>query len=989
MAGFLGFLLGMRVRQPRDYRRLTRIRGRIYTTVARLDAEVVRSAEPIPFAELDRTAFAPIRPGAAFGGVLECAWLRLTGEVPADADGAIVLLGVRGEGLVHDADGGIVDAVTTVFQQGDLPHAGGRFRPVGDPLAAGTRVELYADVAHNGFILYPVGRGIFHGARLARRDDTAFGLYYDYLTLAVLAGATDDAPLAEELRAALDTAWRRFRQGDAAGARAALAEPLARPSASDVVFSAVGHGHLDMAWLWPLRETHRKAARTYTRALNTIERRPGYVYGTSQPQQLAWMKREQPALYARIRDAVAAGRLELQGSFWVEPDTNLPSGEALVRQAVVGRRFLQEEFGLTDEQLRICWLPDTFGYSGNLPQILRGAGMDRFMTIKLAWNKATVFPHRTFRWHGIDGSEVLVHMPPEGDYNSRAAADNILTALAQYPERALGRALLVYGSGDGGGGPGEIHLELLEREAGAEGRGLRGLPRVEFSSARAFFDELERATADATLHEHTGELYLETHQGTYTTQGAIKQHNRTVERMLHDVEALTVAAGGDTRAELEPIWRELLLHQFHDILPGSSIERVNREARETYVRLEGELASLGAELTGALTGALSGALSADAAPTAINLTSFPRDEHVRVDGVWHRARVEPYAAAALEPAPGPFGLSALPASMSNGLVELRFDDHGVITSLRDAAGAEHSAGGLGRLVLHRDPYQWPFDAWDIDPRYVTRRPRQLRLTSATTRLDGPTVVREQRLTAPDVEVQQRIVLEAGSELVRFETRVDWRAAHRMLRAEFRPARWADEVACEIQFGHIRRPTTERDAVERAQFEVVAHKWMAVEDERGGFALLGGGKYGHRAKSGLLSLNLLRAPTFPDRTADRGVHEFTYGIRPFAAGGLGEVIRDGYRMGNPLHLTRGVEFASLVSSADAGVVVETLKRADAGDGVVVRLYESLGRATITALTTRIPHARATRVDLLERPQGPADLAALPLGPFELVTLLLEP
>lgn len=980
MAGFLGFLLGMRVRQPRDYRRLTRIRSRIYTTVARLDVEVVRSAEPIPFAELDRAAFAPIRPGAAFGGVLECAWLRLTGEVPADADGAIVLLGIRGEGLVHDADGGIVDAVTTVFQQGDLPHAGGRFRPVGDPLAAGARVELYADVAHNGFILYPVGRGIFHGARLARRDDTVFGLYYDYLTLAVLAGATDDAPLAEELRAALDAAWRRFRQGDAAGARAALAEPLARPSASDVVFSAVGHGHLDMAWLWPLRETHRKAARTYTRALNTIERRPGYIYGTSQPQQLAWMKREQPALYARIRDAVAAGRLELQGSFWVEPDTNLPSGEALVRQAVVGRRFLQEEFGLTDEQLRICWLPDTFGYSGNLPQILRGAGMDRFMTIKLAWNKATVFPHRTFRWHGIDGSEVLVHMPPEGDYNSRAAADNILTALAQYPERALGRALLVYGSGDGGGGPGEIHLELLEREAGAEGRGIRGLPRIEFSSARAFFDELERAAADAALHEHTGELYLETHQGTYTTQGAIKQHNRTVERMLHDVEALTVAAGGDTRAELEPIWRELLLHQFHDILPGSSIERVGREARETYLRLEGELASLGDGLLGPL--------SEGTEPTAVNLTSFPRDEHVRVDGAWHRAVVAPYAAAVVEEANGPFGLTALPSSISNGLVELRFDERGVISSLIDRAGAEHAAGGLGRLVLHRDPYQWPFDAWDIDPRYTARRPRQLRLASAENRLDGPTVVREQRLTAPGVEVQQRIVLEAGSELVRFETRVDWRASHRMLRAEFRPTRWADEVACDIQFGHIRRTTTERDAVERAQFEVVAHKWIAVEDERGGFALLNDGKYGHRAKDGLLSLNLLRAPTFPDKTADRGVHEFTYAIRPFAAGALGEVIREGYRLNNPLRIARGVEFESLVTSSNPDAVVETVKRAESGEGVVVRLYESRGRATTTALTTRIPHARATLVDLLERPLGPAELERLELGPFQLVTVLLD-
>lgn len=981
MAGVLPFLLGIRVEQPGHYRRLRRIRSRVYETVASLDAEVVRSAEPIPFAELDRAAFRPIRPGRSFGGVLECAWLRITGEVPADADGAVVLLGVRGEALVHDADGRIVGATTTVFQQGDLPHSGGRYRPVGAPLAAGAPVELYADVAYNGFILYEVGRGVFHGARLARRDDTAFGLYYDYLTLAVLAGATEDDTLAYRLHRALDQAWDLFRGGDAVAARAVLADPLSRPSTSELVFSAVGHSHLDMAWLWPLRETRRKAARTYTRALETLERRPGYVYGTSQPQQLAWMKAERPDIFERIRGAVREGRLELQGSFWVEPDTNLPTGEALIRQATVGRRFLREEFGLDDELLRICWLPDTFGYSGQLPQILRGAGMDRFVTIKLAWNTQNVFPHRTFRWHGIDGTDVLVHMPPEGDYNSRGAADNLLTAARQYPERALGTALLVYGSGDGGGGPGEIHLELLEREIARDGRGLEGLPRVEFSTARGFFERLERHPDLASLHHHHGELYLEAHQGTYTTQGATKRHNRTVERMLHDVEALSVASGVDTRAELEPVWREVLLNQFHDILPGSATERVNREARETYVRLEGQLDSLADRM-------LAGLATSDVA-TVVNLTGFARDEHVRVDGAWHRAVVEPYAAARVEPATGPFRLTALPSSISNGLLELRFDDHGVITSLTDAAGAQHAGDGLNRLVVHRDPYQWPFDAWDIDPRYAERRPRQLRLAASATRIDGPTVVREQRLTGPGVEVEQRIVLEHGSELVRFETRVDWRASHRMLRAEFRPSRWADEAACEIQFGHIRRATTERDSVERAQFEVVAHRWIAVEDEVGGFALLNDGKYGHRAKSGLLSLNLLRSPTFPDRTADRGVHEFGYAIRPFAPGGLGEVVRDGYRLNNPLRPAHGVELDSLVASTDPGVVVETVKHADEGAGVVLRLYESLGRPATTTVTTRIPHRFATRVDLLERPLVPADLRALELRPFEILTILLEP
>ncbi|MCB1274918.1 MAG: alpha-mannosidase, partial [Leucobacter sp.] len=507
MREFLFFLLGLRAREPRQAARLRRIGRGVYRTLAPLRAEIVRSSEPIPFAQLDRGAFRPLRDGAAWGGVLDCAWLRITGTVPEGASDAHVLVGLRGEALVYDAAGRELDGITTVFQQGDLPHSAGRERPVRRVDLRPGPLELYLDVNHTGFIIYPVGAGRFRGARLARRDETVYGLYYDYLTLWALAAATDDADLERELRAHLDRAWAAFRRGDPAAARAELAPALAARSESDVEYWAVGHGHLDMAWLWPLRETRRKSARTYVRQLNSIEDRPGYVYGTSQPQQMLWMKQRHPALFARMQEAVAAGRLELQGSFWVETDTNMPSGESLVRQAVVGRRFLQEDFGLDDEALRLCWLPDTFGYSGNLPQILRGTGMEWFQTIKLAWNTVNDFPHRSFHWAGIDGSTVLVHMPPEGDYNSRGAADNLLTGIAKYPERALGAALLVFGSGDGGGGPGEIHHELLARE-----HDLRGLPRVRFARAQDFFRHL--ATLDVP-HTHRGELYLEAHQGTY------------------------------------------------------------------------------------------------------------------------------------------------------------------------------------------------------------------------------------------------------------------------------------------------------------------------------------------------------------------------------------------------------------------------------------------------------------------------------------------
>ena len=973
MRGFAEFLFGLAARQPREFRRLLRVRAQIYTTVAPLQAEILRSSEPIPFAELDRSAFRPIAPGTAWGKKMDCAWLHVTGEAPADAGDLVVMLGVRGEALVHAADGEILDSTSTVFLQGDLPHSGGKYRPVRGLEPADGRIDFYADIAYNGILLYDYGKAVYHGAHLARRDDAVFALYYDYLTLLALADATDDAAFGAQLFAALRDAYARFAHGDIGGARAALAPHLEAGSESSFVYDAIGHGHLDMAWLWPLRETHRKSARTYAKQLDNIEREPGYIYGTSQPQQMAWVKQEHPALFARIKDAVAAGRIELQGAFWVEPDTNLPSGESLVRQALVGRRFLEEEFGISRDDLRLCWLPDTFGYNGNLPQILRKSGMDWFLTIKLAWNKVNDFPHRTFHWEGIDGSRVLVHMPPEGDYNSRAAADNLLNGIARYPERDLDTALLVYGAGDGGGGPGEVHLELTRRE-----HDLRGLPKVERGTAKDFFARLEQREIP---HVHSGELYLETHQGTYTTQGNIKRLGRVLERKLHNVEALGVLTGHDTRDVLATHWREVLLNQFHDIIPGSSIARVNSEAIATYERIEAALDALSAEYAAELP-------IANAGPSAVNLTSMPRSEFVKAEDAWFRADVAPYAASALEPADPSTDLGFSDDTMSNGLLTLRFGADGTIVSCRDDAGFEHARDGLNRLVLHRDPYQFPFDAWDIKQAYHRTPGKTLSPVAVETIIDGPIVVRRQTYRFSKSTVEQRVVLEQGSDVVRFETTVDWHEKHRMLRAEFRPERYADTVRCEIQFGHIERVTTERDAVETAQFEVCAHKWIALEDPTGGFALLNDGKYGHRIKDGLVSLNLLRSPTFPDKNADRGIHRFTYAFAPFAAGDLAKVVREGYRLNNPLLIAAGTGFESAVQSSDPGVIVETVKIAESGSGTIVRLYESLGRPTVTSVSTTLGARTAVETDLLEAVIAPVDLEAVSFGPFEIKTILLE-
>jgi len=720
--------------------------------------------------------------------------------------------------------------------------------------------------------------------------------------------------------------------------------------------------------MWPIRESRRKAARTYAAALKNIERYPDYIYGTSQPQQLQWIKDEHPALYARVRAAILAGRIELQGGFWTECDSNLSGGESLVRQAVYGRRFAEEEFG---QDMRICWLPDAFGFNGNLPQILKGCGMDYFSTIKLAWNKVNVFPYRTFQWEGIDGTRVLAHMPPEGDYNSAAGAHNILNALRRYPERALNTGLLVYGAGDGGGGPRENHLELLARE-----QNLDGLPRVRMSSAIRFFDALKRREIE---HIYKGELYLETHQGTLTTQAANKRDNRLMECLLHNAEAASAAflpAGEYPRAPLEALWKETLLYQFHDILPGTCIERVYRETKPAYARMKAA-----AEKLAAL------ALPAGDVPVCVNLTSFARDEHAFFEGAWHRARVAPYAAAALEEPRGADALSFGENTMDNGLVRLTFNDHGEIASCRLAGGRELAGGPLNRLTLYRDPLTIPFDAWDIDRGYYKKRARRLRACRAETKLDGPRLVREQTYRFGRSEIVQRVILEAGSDCVRFETRVDWHERLKMLRADFYPADCGDTAAFDIQFGAIARSTTERDSVEAAQFEVCGHKWASVHKGGVGFALLNDGKYGHRAKNGLLSLNLLRAPVYPNKHADRGEHSFTYAFCPTGSDDA-RAVEEGYRLNHPLLVGRYRAQQSVVSASNSAVVVETVKRSEDGRAIVLRLYESLGKGAQTSLTTRFAHEKAVYADLLERPLGEADLKRIGLRPYQIVTIRLE-
>jgi alpha-mannosidase len=967
--------------------------------------------EPIPFAERASRPLQPIHPGQSWGRAFSCAWFHLRGRLPAGAEGRhlVVFADLGGEGLVVDEGGRAIGAVTSRSTWVDRVDAAGGKKVIelGAGMTRGGVVDIWIEAGFNGGRIPPFGRSRFRGAWVAECRDPIKDLYYDYLALVFASAACGDRGRRAVLDAALGAAWLAFRgrrPGAVARARAILAAAAASSGPEGEAraaygargqalpsFTAVGHSHLDLAWLWPLRETKRKAARTFAIALGNLASHHGYVYGASQPQQFAWMKAERPELWEGIKAAVREGRMEAQGGMWVEADTNLPSGESLVRQLLYGTRFFREEFG---EEVQTCWLPDVFGYDANLPQLLRKSGIEYFMTIKLSWNEVTTFPYRSFTWEGLDGSRVLVHMPPEGEYNSGGTPLCVKRAVERYPERAeAGEGLVVFGAGDGGGGPGEVHVALVARQ-----EALAGFPQLRFGRAVDFFDRLKDKAA--LLPVWKGELYLEKHQGTYTTQARAKRANRRMEFLLHEAEALAAAAwlrrGAWPGDLLEATWKEALLYQFHDIIPGSSIGRVYAESLARYAILMDGLESAMASAFAALGGGAEGAGGPER-PAFANLAPYARSSFVRSGGLWWKVEAGPYSIATAEPAGTSRDLACGEDFIENGNLKVVFARDGSIRSIFDKRRNRETVGAFAnRLVLYSDPWRL-FNAWDINPACPKLPKRRLCAYRSEAFLDGPRVVMRLRYRHGRTTIVQDVILEEASPLVEFDTACDWHETFRMLRADFAPRTWPDKVRCDIQFGSFERSTRDDSPAERAQFEICAHKWVDLSAGGEGLSLINDCKYGHRVKKGLVSLNLLRSPVYPDPQADRGRQVFRYAWYPhpgdFAEGGT-ERLACLFNL--PLRpAPGGATLPSLASVDKEAVVIDTIKKAEEGEAIVLRLHESSGREVETALSPGFAHGKAREVDLLERPvpiarggDGGLDLDRLAFGPFEIRTLRVE-
>jgi alpha-mannosidase len=756
-----------------------------------------------------------------------------------------------------------------------------------------------------------------------------------------------------------------------------LADPA---SASAHLVSAVGHAHIDSAWLWPVRETVRKCARTFANVVQLAEEMPDLRFACSSAQQYAWVQERYPGLFDRIRAAVDSGRFVPVGGMWVESDTNLPGGEAMVRQLVHGKRWFREQLGV---ECREVWLPDSFGYTGSLPQIARLAGSRWFLSQKMSWSQTNDFPHHTFWWEGIDGTRVFTHFPPTDTYNAEVTPDELARGVARFRESgAASRSLLLFGYGDGGGGPTRDMVERARRFADLE-----GMPRVSVESPAEFFAAAEEEYADAPVWH--GEMYLEYHRGVYTSQIAMKQGNRRTEHLLREAELWATLASLRAGApypyeELEALWREALLHQFHDILPGSSIAWVHREARDNYARMADELETLIATSLAAL-GDGAGTTTYNAAP-------------VDVDGV---------------PALGAGGVAGreLPAAVAdgvldNGLLRVRMGDDGTIASVLDVArDREVLAGPANLLQLHPDTPN-RFDAWDVEPHYRARRTDVDEVESMTTQVldDGTAEVHVVRRHGPS-RFEQWVRLAPGAARVELETEVDWQHDETLLKVAFPLTVDADRSTAEIGYGHVHRPTHPNNPWDAAQFEVFAHRWLHVGEPGYGVALVNAGTYGHdvsRPGSGdrrsagptTVRLTLARSPRSPDPDTDRGVHRFRYALVPGVD--VPGAVAEGYRANLPLRTVPGSPVDPVVRVVAGTALVEAVKLAEDRSGdVVVRLYEPYGGRSRVRVEPGFAWTGARVVDLLEDDDeetaalAPLDVAddsvSFPVGPFQIVTL----
>ncbi|MDR3166934.1 MAG: glycosyl hydrolase-related protein [Treponema sp.] len=898
---------------------------------------------------------------------------------------------------------------------------------------------------------YPI---LFEGGALVERLEPVYTLYYDVRALFETAEILDANSLRkarilrvlyEGLQGIHFSSAGDLLEEEAATAARKFAPLLAAkngPTTPEIYL--IGHAHIDHAWLWHIGETERKVARTFMNMVRFIREYPEFIFIQTQSAQLENIKNEYPGIFAALKEVYQRGNWEPNGGMWVEADCNIPSGESLIRQFLVGKSVVRDLLGYEGDTL---WLPDVFGYAAALPQILAGCGIKYFVTSKINWNDTTRFPYDTFIWRGIDGSSLKTHFIASKiqGYNGRVDPESLKEIWGEIQHKELqGGVIKSIGEGDGGGGTSRGDLEMARRLSDLEGAPRASWKRVSEALDRIFGE-------NAHWPEWRGELYLELHRGTYTTQAKTKQYNRRLEFSLRFTEWLAGLAALEgwapyPRDTLLACWKKLLTHQFHDILPGSSIHRVYVEALEEYQKTEAALEEINRGLMGKIPLAGKGGLlvfndlswerkdpvtvyglpehiRALKTPVGRGEAVYPLQRYIDLDGregAVFIPRLPSLGWASFIPAEEDMvrdaGLSgSSPFRYQGGylktpLYHIRFDQAGRIISLIDLRQNREfvaPGGTFNNLISAQDvPVLW--EAWDIDADWTFFLTEEKRLLGEEIAADGPLCFRIRRSYAigSGSTLVQDTVFYAEEPRIDFETRVNWQEKRRLLKVSFDTGIDATQIRCEVQYGHIQRNTHRNLPQDRAKFEICAHKWVSLEEAGGGIALLNKTKYGHDAEGGQIRLTLLRSPTAPDEEADRGEQTFIYSLLPFA-GSFDQVpvIRTAYELNDPARAFFAPETGagngavpgeySLFTLEGNAVIAEAIKAPeDPGAGkksLAIRLYESLGGRTRTTLRFSRELAAAWETDMLERnpralPVSGKDLI-LDFRAFEIKTLLV--
>ncbi|MCI7457840.1 MAG: glycosyl hydrolase-related protein [Actinomyces urogenitalis] len=1052
-----------------------RVRPAMTQVVAPLDVEawavtdstgpvagIEGAGEPVPVSVgLDpATPYTPFSLPGAWGPAWGTTWFRLGVTVPEQLRQAHLELdidlgwadhspGFQCEGAVRTPAGTVLKAINprnrwVPVRPEDLDEAG--------------RLTVYLEGASNPLVLdihpfLPTDEGsrstqshepiyTFRTANLVLVHDEVRALAADLDTLLGLARTLpEDSPRAWKVLLGTSDAVDQLDLADvpgtAAHVRSLLAPLLAVPAGPDAItLGAIGHAHIDSAWLWPVRETRRKAARTLSNVIRLLDDGSPMVFALPAAQHVAWVQEDDPALFARVKEYVAAGKIVPVGGSWIEPDAVLPSGESLVRQLTEGTSFFREELGATCHEI---WLPDSFGYTGSLPQIAHLAGYDNFLTQKISWNQVDVFPHHTLWWEGIDGTRIFTHFPPADTYGAEVSAEQLAHAEKNFKDK--GRAsteMFLYGYGDGGGGPMREMLERIERA-----KDLSGAPKIEHMSSQDFFTRARSEYPDAPVW--VGELYLEKHRGTLTSQAKTKRGNREAEAALREAETWCTTAwvrglladDAYPAALLHQLWRTTLLCQFHDILPGSSIAWVYEDAEVALAQVIATARTLAAQARAALADGVPATLLSEPLPQVPRgeLPQAPEPvrlaEHSgksgqsarlvfntapvarRVDGVEVPALGCALVPAGQRPAsPARAERTATGGVLELGATRVTFDATGAITSLLLPSGNGAAqeivppAQRLGVLQLANDfPNEW--DAWDLDPFY----------RSSIHELPGTLT----ELAVVDGVAQAVVDVAFGSSTARLTWRLDpdttaldvtvevsWHETEKVLKLAFPVDVHTDEATYGAQFGYLRRPTHENTSWDAYRFEVCAHKWLQIGESGRGLGIVNDATYGwdvtrHARQGGatwsLVRATLLRSARYPDPEQDQGEQVFRFGLLDAASPAPAR--EEAYRLDLPVRelavQADAVALAPLVEVT--GAVIESLHAADDGSGdVLVRLYEADGHRS--RVTLRAPElSEATGTDLHGTPSNDLGVQVTPvdgqeaswafeLHPFGIATIRLR-